>query len=64
MREIFTHGGICLEMEAFFHWLFRVFPLGTGIAKEKSRNPFDSRRNSFRFARLSRIKRNNNTTEL
>jgi hypothetical protein len=64
MREIFTQHGICLEIEVFIHWLFRVFPPGTGNAKEKSRNPFDSRRNSFRFARLSRIKRNNNTTEL
>jgi hypothetical protein len=52
MREIFTQGGIRLKFATRFHWLFAVFQLGTGIAKEKFRNPFDSRRKIFRFARL------------
>jgi hypothetical protein len=50
-RENFTHGGIGLKIAGFFCWLFTLFTVGTGIAKEKFRNPFNRRKHLFGFAR-------------
>jgi hypothetical protein len=38
-----------------------VFAVGTGIAKENFRNPFDSHDDSTRFAACPPDKKNNNT---
>jgi hypothetical protein len=43
MREIFTHGVVSLILEGQIHGRFPVFHVGTGIAIEGFRNPFDSR---------------------
>jgi hypothetical protein len=64
MRENFTHRALRCGFTGVFHWHFEVFHLGIGFAKEKFRNPFDSRKDLFRFQRLSPDKTNNNTTEL